>query len=801
MADIRAYQPSFTAGVLSPALHARVDLAKFQSGMKRGENVFIHAHGGASNRPGLEFLSEVKSSARKARLIPFQFNTEQSYILEFGHNVMRVYRNGGLIISGGSPYEIVTPWTEDMLSGINFAQEADVMYLVHGEAAPRKLSRYGETDWRLELVDFSPKISPPSTVDAVPNTGATPLYIYSVRARYTPPGASLPTTSRIGGSASARNDITASGNYNTLTWSAFTGAGGAGGLVYEVMRRLHPNTESRIIYTGGSLTLVDNNLPLGAVPAPGGNALYTANMKAVPVSSESQTYVVAAISDDTGEESLPSGSVSVVNDLTIAGNKNTITWSAVAGASRYVIYKNDNGAYGYIGGTNGLSFVDENITADLADGPQTARNPFIGEGNYPRCVSFIEQRLVFASSLNDPQAVWMSQSASYENFGYSQPAKASDAVTFRIKARQVNEIRSILSVKGMMLLTSAAEWLVSGGSQSDAISPTAIKIDNQGYRGSSRVQPVVVGNTILFAQARGGVVRDFSYEFANDAYTGKDLTILARHFFENKNIVSWGYAQAPNSIAWVILDDGSMVSLTYMREHEVWAWTSHDSAGGVFEDVAVIAEGNDDVPYFLVRRQIGGVWRRYVERLHSRVMQDVSDAFFVDSGLTYNGAPAKVFSGLSHLEGQGVVALADGNVVHGLTVTGGAVTLPNEARKVHIGLPYEALIQTLNLDLGQVQGLGTVQGRQKSISEVTLRVEHTRGIFTGPYDDTRNGRHLVEYRQRSTEAWNEAIRLYTGDIRITPPWDWNTEGSMIIKQFDPLPMTILAVMPDVTLGR
>lgn len=696
MSDIRAYQPAFTAGVLSPALHARVDLAKFATGLKQGRNIFIHAHGGASNRPGLQFINEVKDSTRKARLIPFQFNTSQSYILEFGHNTMRVYRNGGLVLSGGLPYEIATPWGQNLVEQIVFAQEADVMYLVTTSTAPRKLSRLADDNWTLTTVTFAPQVAAPGA----------------------------PT-------------VTKPGDTN-----------GQPGYVATVYR-----------------------------------------------------YKVAAVSDTTGEESLPSPSGQVTNDLSIAGGINRVAWSAVAGAGRYIVYKEDNGVYGYIGGTSGLQFDDENIAPDLADTPQTARNPFNAAGNYPRCVSFVEQRLVFASTSTDPQAVWMSQSANYENFGYSQPSKASDAVTFRIKARQVNEIRSILSVKAMMLLTSAAEWLVSGGSQSDAISPSAIKIDNQGYRGSSNVQPIVVGNTILFSQARGGVVRDFSYEFANDAYTGKDLTILARHFFENKNIKAWDYAQAPHSVVWVVLDDGTMVSLTYMREHEVWAWTSHDSAGGIFEDVAVIAEGNEDVPYFLVRRNIGGVWKRYIERLHTRVTTDVSDAFFVDSGLTYSGAPATVISGLGHLEGKPVVALADGNVVRGLTVAGGSVTLQNAASKVHVGLSYEALMQTLGLDLGQVQGLGTVQGRMKSVAEVTLRVENTRGIFVGPYDDTRDGKHLVEYRQRSTEAWNEAIRLYTGDIRITPPWDWNTEGSMIVKQFDPLPMTILAIMPDVTMGR
>ncbi len=690
MTDLRAYQPSFAAGVLAPALHARVDLAKYATGLKAGVNIFIHPHGGASNRCGTEFVREVKNSANEARLIPFQFNTVQSYQLEFGDQYFRVIKDGGVVLSGGVPYEVVTPYLHTQVDELVFTQEADVMYITHPLHAPRKISRLSETNWTLTVVTFAPSISAPTGVSA----------------------------------------------------SSLVGSG-----------------------------------------------------------STTYRYRVAAVSDATGEESLPSSIASTTNNLNTAGNKNRVSWSAVAGAGRYIVYKEDNGVYGYIGGTSGTTFDDENIVADLADTPQTARNPFNSAGNYPRCSTFVEQRLAFASTVNDPQAVWMSQSANYENFGYSSPSKASDAVTFRIKARQVNEIRSMLPSRGLLVLTSGAEWIISGGSQNDAITPSSIKIDNQGYRGAAKVQPIVVGNMVLFAQDRGGVVRDFSYSFADDAWIGKDLTILARHFFENKDIKSWAFAQAPYSMAWVVLDDGSLVTLTYMKEHEVWAWTEHRSeAGAYFEDVSVIAEGKEDVPYFIVRRTVDGQTKRYVERLRSRAFTDVKDAFFVDCGLTYSGAAATVISGLGHLEGQSVVALADGNVVRNLTVTGGSVTLPNAATKVHVGLPIEAKLQTLDLDLGQVRGLGTVQGRTKSISEVTFRVEKTRGIFTGPYDGDRDSEDLVEYKQRSTEAWNEAIGLYTGDIEITTPWDWNTSASVWVKQFDPLPMTILAIMPDVRLG-
>lgn len=694
MSDLRAYQPSFTAGELSPALWARVDLAKYASGLKAAKNMFIHPHGGASNRAGLEFVGEAGSSAA-IRLIPFQFNTEQTYVLEFGIAYIRVYRDGGLVLSGGVPYEIPTTYNATSIQKLVVTQEADVMYITDVSHPPRKLSRLADDNWTLTTVTFAPSISAPATPTATV-TGDT-----SGETGYTP-------------------------------------------------------TEYR--------------------------------------------YRVAAVSAATGEESLPSNLSNIVtNDLTISGGRNTITWSAVSGAERYVVYKRDNGVDGYIGGTSGTSFVDENITADLADTPQTGYNPFTGAGNYPRCSTFVDQRLAFASTLNDPQACWLSQSGNYENFGFSRPRRASDGFEFRIRSRQVNEIRSLLQSRGLMLLTSGGEFIVTGG-QNEYLAPDTIVVKNQGYRGASEVQPIVVGNTVLFAQERGGVIRDFSYEFAEDSFVGKDLTIMARHLFEERSIKAWAYAQAPYSIVWCVLDNGMLVSLTYIKEHDVWGWTQHET-DGLFEDVTVIGEGQEDVPYFVVNRTIGGVTRRYIERLHTRYFGGIEDAFFVDSGLTYSGAPATVISGLDHLEGKDVVALADGNVVRGLTVASGSVTLPFAASTVQIGLPYEAMMTTLDIDLGQVRGLGTVQGRNKSVSEVTLRVERTRGIWIGSKDDTRESGKLIEYKQRATEAWNEAIQQYTGDLRVTPMADWTNGGNVVVKQFDPLPMTILAVMPDMSLGR
>lgn len=835
----RQMQPSFTAGELSPSLYARVDLTKYQTGLKAAKNVFIYPHGGVANRAGLEFCEEVKDSSSVTRMIPFQFNTTQNYVLEFGQEYMRVLKDGQQVLStasaaisgafgptitsvahgfsdgdevyitgasgavglngrnfrlenvttdtfdlldlfgnpvditgyasGGTAtavYQISTPYNAADLFDIQFAQEADVMYLTHTGYAPRKLSRTGDASWALDVPTFAPAIAAPTNAEAR-DTLFTTLNITSVTA------ANPPVVTAV-----AHGLATGQKFMFTRLDALGTGADLLG-VIYTVT-----------LITADTFSLqATNRTGLPVVTFARGSRVTTAG-GAVP---KVTAYKISSISAATGEESLPSVPGYAANDLTLANASNIVTWLAVPGASRYLVYKLDNGVYGYIGGTEALTFTDQNVVADLSDTPQTGFNPFIGAGNYPRCVTFHEQRLVFASTNLNPQAVYMSQSANYENFGSSQPQKASDAITFRQRGSKVNEIRSMVSAKGLMLLTSAAEWIVTGGNDG-VITPGSIVPKNQGYRGASSVAPLVVGNVILFPQRSGGVVRDFTYDWSSDAFTGADLTIMARHLFKKRSVKAWAYAQSPDSVVWCILDNGDLVSLTYMREHEVWAWTRHDT-DGVFEDVVVEENDDRDVPYFIVRRTINGQTKRYIERMADRQVVTLDDCFFVDAGLKYDGAPTASISGFWHLEGKSVVALADGNVVKNLTVTNGAVTLPAAASVVAVGLPYLSEIETLALDVGAVQGLGTIQGRKKSVAAVTVRVEQSRGMFVGP-----DRGKMREWKQRTNEPYGTAIALYTGDFEQTLDADWNTNGNVVIQQNDPLPMAVLAIMPDVAIG-
>ncbi|MEP3275331.1 MAG: ubiquitin-activating E1 FCCH domain-containing protein [Stappiaceae bacterium] len=763
MVLLRTLQPSFTAGELSPALYARTDLAKYQTGLKTGLNIFIHPHGGVSNRAGLEFCCAVADSASAVKLVDFQFNTEQTYVLEFGDQTVRVIKDGAQVLDSAKTGTITAISQASpgvvTITGHPFA-DGDEIYLatISGmvELNGRNFRVANATANSFTLVDRWGTDVDTTSYGAYLSDGQADA-VYQIASPYP---------------AAALENLTYVQEADVMYFCHEDFA----------IRKLGRTGDDSWTFSQPDFT-PDMTAPVNVAAA-----------RASGSGSTQYRYVVSAIDEDTGEESLPSAEASVTNNLLIAGYKNTISWDAVTGASRYIVYKYDSGVFGYIGGADGTTLIDENITADLADTPQQARNPFDGPGKYPRCATFFEQRLGFASTKEDPQAVWFSQSANYENFGISSPAKASDAITFRLRARQVNQVRSMVPSRTLLLLTSGATWTVTGGAEEGYLTPSNPIIRPQLYRGTSTVQPLLVGNVMLFPLARGGIINDMSYQFTEDGYVDNDLTVLSRHLFDNKEVKAWGYAQAPWSMVWVVMNDGSLLSMTYLRKHEIWGWTRHET-GGFVEDVTVIDEDDEDVPYFLVRRTINGQSKRYIERLHSRAFTDVEDAFFVDSGLTYDGTPADELSGLEHLEGEPVVALADGNVVQNLTVTGGLITLPYEAGKIHVGRQMIADIETLPLDIGPVQGIGTIQGRLRTVPDIHMRVENSRGLFVGPDFDNLN-----EWKQRQTEHYGEPIDLYTGLMRIAPEPVWDDEGTLCVRQSYPLPMTVLSIMPDLVSG-
>jgi hypothetical protein len=762
---LRVPNSTFATGEVSPELYARTDLEKYASALRKAENILIRPHGGAMNRAGLKFIAEVKDSGAETVLIPFEFNTTQNYILEFGDQYMRVIADGAHVVDAATA-----------VSGVTQANPGVVTVTGHGFTSGLEVS-FNSIGGMVELNGRRVKVV---YIDA--DTFSL-VDLFGVPVDTTNFGAY--TT---GGFVTPIYEITTP--YLTAELQDIVYAQDA-----DVMYQTHGNHPlqklGRTGHAAWTYTQPDFT-PTTAAPA---NVV-----AAVEVGSGSTTYTykVATIDDATGEESLPSTEDSITNDLTVAGNKNKITWDAVVGASRYIVYKEDNGVFGYIGGTEALQFIDENIVADLSDTPQKATNPFSGAGNYPVVCDFFEQRLLLAGSINDPGVVHMSQSTNLENFGRSSPAKDNDAIQFRVRSRKVNPIRAAVPFEELVILTSGAEYIVAAPDNPGYMTPSNPIVRPQGYRGSSAIQPLIIGSQMLYNYNKGGVIRDFGYEFTKDSFAGNDLTILAHHLFAGRTIKAWAYQQVPDSIVWVILDNGQLLSLTYVREHEVWAWARHSSGAATFESVAVVGGTTEDDVYFVVKRQINSQTKRYIEKLNTRLFSTLEDSFFVDAGLSYNGSDAVNVVGLWHLEGEALTVLADGDVVEGRTAVAGSLDLDltQPAGKIHIGLGYEATLETLDVDLGVLRNLGTIKGRKVSIPKVTVRVLDSRGlkiaVGTGEFQ---------EWKQREDEDFGAPMALYSGHMEMVVEDDYDTAGRVTVKQSYPLPMHVTSVIPDIVVGE
>lgn len=512
-----------------------------------------------------------------------------------------------------------------------------------------------------------------------------------------------------------------------------------------------------------------------------------------PTNLRDYFYVVTAVKSDGLNESVASGpgQTDITNNLLQSGAYNTISWDTVAGAARYNVYKQENGLYGYIGQTEDQVFKDENIASDLSKTPPINDSVFPGAGDYPGAVSYFEQRRCFAGTANKPQNIWMTRPGTESSMNYSLPVRDDDRIAFRVAAREANTIRHIVPLSQLLLLTSAAEWRVTSVN-SDAITPSTISVRPQSYVGASNVQPVIINNSLLYGAARGGHVRELGYNWQAQGFVTGDLSLRAAHLFDGADIVDATYVKAPQPLVWFVSSSGKLLGLTYVPEQQVGAWHQHDT-DGVFESCASVAEGGEDRLYCVVWRTINGVQKRYIERLAGRQFVAQADAFFVDAGATYSGAPATNIGGLAHLEGKVVNILADGAVHPQRVVAGGAVTLDQAASKVHIGLPITADLQTLPI-AAQVDG-GFAQGRVKAVNKVWLRVYRSSGIFVGPGFDK-----LTEAKQRTTEPYGSPPALKSDEIQVMLPNAWDDGAQVVVRQSAPLPLTVLRITAEVALG-
>jgi hypothetical protein len=746
MARVAAQLTNFTGGEFSPRLEGRNDLSKYTSACKTLENFVIYPHGSAARRSGTQFVAEVKDSSKKTRLIPFEFSTTQTYMMEFGNQYIRFYKDNGAILEGNVTISGATQANPVVITATGHSYSNGDEIEISGVVGMTELNgkRYLVANKTTNTFEIT-------NIDGT-NINGTGFTAYAS-----------------GGVANRVFEISTPYLEAELFELKFAQSA-------DVMYITHPNHEvEKLSRTGHtSWTLADVDFTDGP---------YLDNN-------------ITATTLNPGSHTVGTG-VAVVASATTGINGGSGFLATDVG--RLIRFRD-----GYMKVTARADTT--NITVEIIEdlGSATASTDFaLGSFSdttgHPTCVTFFEQRLVFAGTTDQPQTVFFSKSGDYENMNENRGGTIADddAIIYTIASNQVNAIRFMTATRTLIIGTAGGEFTVSGGGTDVAITPTNILIKKQSNHGAANLDAVSAGNATLFVQRAKRKVRELAYNFDVDGYLAPDMTILAEHITEG-GVTQMAYQQEPNSILWMVRNDGQLIGFTYQRDQQVTAWHRH-IFGGVFgsgnavcESVSVIpTDDNEYQVYVIIKRTINSVTRRYVEYLNNFDFDETDDTTFnfLDSQLNYDGSATTTISGLDHLEGQSVSILANGATHPDKTVSSGSITLDRSSTKVKVGLSYTSLLQTMRLDAGSQDG--TSQGRTKRIFDVTIRMFESIGVEVGP--DLSN-MERIPFRS-SADAMDSGLGVFTGDKEVEFRGNYETDGFVFVRQTQPLPLTILSLYP------
>lgn len=730
MARVSPLTPSFGAGELSPWLEGRSDFEAYPKGLRICENFMPLVQGPATKRPGTRFVASVQVATNKSILVPFIFSDEQAYVLEFGAGYIRFYTNQSQVLSGGEPYAVSTPYAAGDLPLLRFTQSADILYIAHPRQAPRKLSRFAPTNWTLDLVPFKNGPIGPENVDV----GITAYSSADTGSVTVTASAAIFNANMIGSFFRLRQQDLG----DVLPWEP------GKVVVASDLRRYSGNVYKAV---GGGTT--------------GGDP---------PIHTEGR-----AIDGSAG-----------------------VTWT----------YMNSGFGIVRITGYTSPTVVTGAVSLRLPAGvvgsanatTRWAHGEWSSDKGFPGAVSFYGDRLYWGGSTTKPQTVWGSVVGDYEN--HQSGTRDDSALALTLNSSDVNLIRWMAGdEKGLLVGTIGGEWVIRAGNQSEAMTPFNAQALRVSDYGSNEVRPTRVGKAILFVQRAARKLREFAYLIDVDGFKAPDMTVRAEHISKS-GFYDLAFQAQPSNIVWSPRVDGVLAGFTYERDQEVTAWHRHILGGfsdagqtspAVVESVAAIPspDGSQDDLWMIVRRHINGGLQRYVEFMTPVFDHETPqpNAFFVDCGRTYFGAPVTIVSGLTHLEGQTVSILADGAVHPDRVVVAGEVALDRAASVVHVGLKYTARLQTERPSAGA--GDGTAQGKPKRIAEMIVRLYRTGNL---KYGSSFEQMDQLELRS-SSDPMGSAAALFSGDKRFAWPGGWETDGCACFVSDTPTPATILSLTP------
>lgn len=810
---------NFNAGVLSPLMDGRVDVAKYGNGCYRMENFIPTVQGPVKRRMGVRFVQELEDSSEVGWLRRFVFSQTQAYILEFTPGRLRFYTNNGILLNLGVPYEIVTPYTASDLTnadgtfGLDFAQTGDVLFIAAGAHPLQQLTRLGATNWT--IADAA--ISGGPFTDVNPDN---PITVWASAAT----GAGITLTSVAG--------------------AAFTAP-----MVDQLFL-----IEQRVVddYKAWEVNKV---VALSDERRSDGN-VYSA-LNAGTTGTIKPTHREGAKFDgDAGVQwqYLHSG-YGIVRIVSIGGGGTTAVADVISRLPSEVV-----------GAPNAT--------------PRWASSEWRSDLGYPTLVTFFRERLTLFRKARGWFSV-AADFLNFSNRDGAETLPDS-AISIDITTSELNDSTFLVPAKRLLVGTTAAEFSIGELATSEVFGPGNVAASLQTSHGSRQVPPAIVNDSTLFHQAAGRRCRDLRYAFDADGYQTTDLSVLSNDILRGQ-VVQHAFQEEPDNVLWNVTRTGELIGFTFNREQDVIGWHNHPLAEDCWaESVDVIPspDGTHDQPWFIFRLLVNGVTRRYVGymdpdwRPYSAAL---SDCLYSDMGGTFNGmdqtgtitvdaafagpdttgtltasianftagdvgdlvvieaheshwcrfeitaftdsthvtarqmdalpsgfAPGDASSdwafardqiaGLDYLEGRTVAVLGDGASHPEAVVTAGVAQLQRHVMVAQVGLPMVAELETMRLEAGAQNG--TAQGKIKRVHQVILRFFETLGGYVGSTNEAGQ-KVLDQILFRSSSApMNQPPMVFTGDKLCDFPSGYTTAARIIVQQPQPLPMTLVAIMPQ-----
>ena len=699
MAKVWPIQTNFTAGQLSARLHGRVDVNKYNNGLKTQKNAYSLPHGGVVRRGGFNYVAEAKGVASGSELVAN---------CTFASNI--------------------TGWTNKSVgSGSSIAHATNLMNIVSVDA-----NNYGWAEDEITTVAGRRYV-----MSFVIGAGAINVQI---------------------GTTTGGVDILASTSYAVGT---------------HTIEFIALSTSTFIGFkhtTGATHTLDTVSVKVATQDAKVRLVRFEFSITQAYILEFGNLYL--RVYKDNGQIHTGGAPVEVVTpfttaqvfDLYFAQSADTLYIAHPIHAPRKLTRTSD------------IAWTLATLTFVSAPADFVA-----GVGDYPRCVTFFEERLYWAGTDNKPQTIWASKSGDFLNMNQGTGLD-DESVAFTLATDDVNVIRWMKASDVLLIGTVGGEFKLHGSG--NPVTPSNVRVVQETKYGSSTVTPITSGRAVLFNQRATKKIRQMIFDLNVEGFVAPDLTILAEDI-TGDGLTHMAYQQEPDSIVWAVRADGVLLGLTYQRDQQVVAWHQHPIGGtnAEVESVAVIpsADGKTDELWASIKRTIAGVTVRTIEYLNNSI--------YVDSGLQYSGSPTASLSGLGHLEGQTVQVLGDGAVFPNQTVTGGSITLSDTVSAASVGLAYTTELATLAPEVPQTDGASF--GKKKSWNRIILNLYQTLGISV-------NDKQLVF--RTGGDPMDSAPPLFTGQFDITNLGWKEADTSITIKQEQPLGMTLISITGEMSVN-